>query len=78
MTGRNNIRFRVRREGNGFAVAGRRFYVWDEDRESAIRAAVQLDGGNLAHAQAKRLLYYPDDVAERRPRATDDSEALDA
>ena len=74
MSERQQARFRVRRQGNGYAVMGRGFYVWDEDRSAAIRAGMQLSSGHVGGAQATRLLYYRDDAAP----TSASSEALDA
>jgi hypothetical protein len=76
MTGQQQFRFRVRREGTGYSVAGKGFYVWDEGRSSAVRAAMQLAGRNPAGAHAKRLLYYGNDTIAEISSAS--PEALDS
>jgi len=67
-------RFRVRRQGLGYEVAGDGFYVWDEDRSAAIQAALDLQCGNVRGARAARLLYYRDQPGA----STASPEALDA
>lgn len=66
-------RLRVRREGNGFAVEGRGFYVWDEDPEEVLKAARELLSGGHPRVPPRRML-----LLRSAETAKADAEALDA
>lgn len=64
----------VQRRGNGFAVAGHGFYVWDEDMNEVLRAARELRRGRVTRPPRRMLVVRPGGL----PGPTRDPEALDA
>ncbi len=46
----------IRRQGAGYAVEGRGYYLWDDDLEALLLAAREIERGNVGSAAIKRML----------------------
>lgn len=59
----------IRREGDGFAVEGPGFYVWDEDVERVRAVVRELRLGRVPRAPTQRLLWVePETLEEALPQ----------
>jgi len=59
----------------GYSFEGPGYYVWDEDFETAHRAAVELEGGSIPERTPHRMLRVGPDAASFHSVSP---EALDA
>ena len=63
----------IRRQGSGFAVEGRGYYLWDDDPKSLLVAAREIERGNTAIRPTKRMLIIlRDDFVRGDPEGLDD------
>jgi hypothetical protein len=56
----DTTRVPIRRHEGGYAAEGPGFYVWDENLDEVIRAARQLERGELQITPTRRLLVVPE------------------
>ncbi len=49
----------LRRKGNGFALEGPGYYVWDEDPREVVRVAADLRLGRVPPRPTQRMLLVP-------------------
>lgn len=61
---REDISYLLRRQGNGFALEGPGFYIWDEDPREVVRVASELRSGNHAPRPCGRMLVVPPGEAD--------------
>ncbi|MBW2242429.1 MAG: hypothetical protein JRH01_10615 [Deltaproteobacteria bacterium] len=49
----------LQRKGEGFALEGAGYYLWDEDPKEVLRAAADLRGGSLSFRPAGQMPVQP-------------------
>ncbi len=57
----------LRRRGEGFALEGPGYYLWDEDPREVLRAAAELRRGIVPHRPIGRMLVLRGPAEEPGP-----------